>query len=169
MGNGGGFVETGEGLEGTVIFARDARAQGEEYEKGSKPSPTLPESTEELRVSGEEVRVMSGLSRLQKAILKSALENRAYLNSDQVILARDGLCSIEYWMKQWGLDLMLSDVLSLANTSSKRAAQASICRAFNRLESRGLVERHCYGRGSGIKVTPMGEAMVNNFPPVGDC
>jgi len=111
---------------------------------------------------------MSGLSKLQKAILRAALDNRAYLNSDRMIESRNGLRSDEYWTKRRGCDLMLPDAIYLANTGSKRAAQASICRAFGRLESRGLVERHvgAYARWSGISVTPMGEAMVNNMPPV---
>ena len=93
---------------------------------------------------------MSGLSQLQKAILRAAIDNRPSLEPSQRV------------------DLKLSDALCLANTTNRRAAQASICRAFGRLESRGLVERYVgsCARWSGIKVTPRGESLVNKMEKI---
>ena len=48
MRNQGGFRDSREGLEGTVVFAHDVRALEKELEKGSKPSLTLPERGEGL-------------------------------------------------------------------------------------------------------------------------
>ena len=43
MRNQGGFRDSREGLEGPVLFTHDARALEKEFEKGSKPSLTLPD------------------------------------------------------------------------------------------------------------------------------
>ena len=103
---------------------------------------------------------MRGLSKLQKAILRAALDNRAYLHSGRAVEVVGTRYSDDYYMLKWDCDLMQLNALHLTNATSKAAARVSISRAFSRLEARGLVVRKHYRRAA-IKVTPAGEAMVN--------
>jgi hypothetical protein len=105
---------------------------------------------------------MSGLSRLQIAIVKAALDYRAYLRSDMRVDIRGVSYTKDKYLYEHGWDFRMHDALPLASAANGRSAAASVSRSMRRLEERGLIIiGGTMGTGRAIKVTPLGEAMVN--------